>query len=168
MIGGNLKHMRILFVLALLIMPVTLWAQQTIPTNAVPAVGTVTASSFDSTVVDTTIVTPSPFDFDKILTIESLARYFGANPFLFAVLVGMIFVLTEFTKRKVKKNGELFFVDNRSIALPFVIGIFLAFISPTGFGFWYSIRFGLQGAVAAIIIYMVGNFIWGGSPRRGA
>lgn len=132
------------------------------------ALSAVALAQADSMVVDTTIVTPSPLDFDKILDINSLAKYFGAAPSLFAIFVGMIFVLTEFAKQKVKRRGEFFFVDNRSIVLPFIIGIFLAFISPTGFDFWYSIRFGLQGAVAATIIYMLGSFVFGGSSRRSA
>ncbi|MGB5107345.1 MAG: hypothetical protein WBP29_11250 [Candidatus Zixiibacteriota bacterium] len=145
-----MKFLRLIIVIAILALPMVALAQN------------------DSMVVDTTIVTPSPIDFNKVLDINSLAKYFGAAPGLFAIFVGMIFVLTELVKQKVKLRGELFFVDNRSIVLPFIIGIFLAFISPTGFGFLYTIRFGFQGAVAATIIYMLGSFVFGGGSRRSA
>lgn len=115
---------------------------------------------------DSTIAVPSPFEFDKIFTIDNIAKLFGVNPILFGVFVAMIFGLTEFVKRKVKKGGELFFTDNRSIPLPFVNGVFLAFIVPLNFTFWETIRFGIQGAIAAILVYIAGTFVFGGSPSR--
>lgn len=162
-----MKYLKIILVLVLLVIPAILFAQQSVPADAVPEVGTVTAADgLDSTVVDTVITTPSPFEFDKIFTIDNIAKLFGVNPILFGVFVAMIFGLTEFFKRKVKKGGELFFVDNRSIPLPFVVGVFLALVVPLNFSLWETIRFGIQGAIAAILIYIFGTFVFGGAPSR--
>lgn len=160
-----MKLVSLILIVALLVLPAIILAQ-TVPADAVPEIGTVSAIGIDSTVVDAPITTPSPFEFDKIFTIDNIAKVFGVNPILFGVFVAMIFGLTEFFKRKVKKGGELFFVDNRSIPLPFVVGVFLALVVPLDFSFWETIRFGIQGAIAAILIYIVGTFVFGGTPSR--
>ncbi len=133
---------------------------------AILALPAIALAQTDSMVIDTTVVTPSPFDFDKLVTPEAMARLFGVEPVPFLIFIGMIFGLTEFFKRNVKRGGELFFVDNRSIPLPFVVGVFLALIVPLDFGFIATIRFGLQGAVAATLVYMFGSWTFGGAPRR--
>lgn len=122
-------------------------------------VGAPLLAQSDSVIIDTTIVTPSPIDFDKVLNIDSMARFFGAEPSMFLIFVSLIILGTEICRRNIKRKGELFLVDNRSFIAPFAVGVLLAFIVPTGFSTFASIRFGVQGAVAAMIIHYLTSFM---------
>lgn len=113
----------------------------------------------DTMVIDTTIVTQSPLDFDKLLTPESIAKLFGADAEIYLIFIACIMVLTEICRSQIKMKGQYFFVDNKSFMLPPIIGILLALIIPLGFGFLATVRFGLQGAIGAMIIHWLTSFI---------
>lgn len=126
---------------------------------AIFALPMVALAQSDSMVVDTTIVTPSPIDFDKYLNPETLARLFGAPLELFIPFIAVIIIFTEVCKRGIKRRGERFFIDNKSFFLPPIVGVAIAIIVPLGFSLAATVRFGLQGAVSAMIIHYLTSFM---------